>query len=102
MIIDHTLNHWEWPFKYFESMFNRMPNFDKSVSMDKYRWQRGVMRYIHSKTTEFERLQYHNVEYRQAMTEKEYFEWFYTDYQLPMPEAAIRLLKSLYDRENGN
>lgn|SRR6478736_4890287 len=102
IIIDHSMNHWEWPFKYFGKYYNSLENFGKSLPIDKYRWQRCFDRYFNYRITQFEALQYHNVEYRKEMTENEFFTWFYTDHQLPLSHAAISFMKTLYEKENGN
>lgn len=83
IVIGHTLNSWEWPFKYFGKYYLSLPNFihDKSI-LSKYVLHKKIFKYLNKVTTKYDQLYYHNVikgHELHKMTPDEFEHWFHNE-----------------------
>lgn len=97
--VGQLMNHWGWPFKYLGQYYLSLPNSNEKLRTDKYRWHKSIYNFVSKRNSDYDKLHYHNVIYNKMMTEKEFFEWYYTDHQLPLSEKAFLLLKAIGEAE---
>lgn len=83
IIIDHTLNRWEWPFIFFKTYYYSMPNFIKGSAdnHNKYSFTKPIMKYLRSCFSLYESLYYHNVIHLKWMTEEQYNEFYQENFE---------------------
>lgn len=97
--IGHTINRWQWPFKYFKSWYLSLPNYHPKTGLTKYNFHYKVFHYLKSKISEYDSLYYHNVIFRNSMTPEKFHYWFHHIHNQPMTENEKKVLKALFDKE---